>query len=97
MSNYIIDTGVNKKPSSVLFRTDSVRTPIYYRQFQKFLLVIDRFRPNNVEIYGHWPRHTRNICAEVTFLVEENIKQAFLRERQIYSPSGILVSSDSYS
>ena len=44
---------------------------MYYRQFQKFLLVIiDNFGPNR---FG-------KICAEVTFSVKENIKQAFLRE-----------------
>ena len=45
--------GVNKKPlvcpfqdMSVLFRTDSFKTQIDFRQFQKFLRVIDRFGPN---------------------------------------------------
>ena len=34
---------------------------------------------------------------EVTFSVKENIKQAFLRERQICSKSGTIVSFYSYS
>ena len=57
-----------------LFRPDSFRTLIYYRQFQKFLLVKDNFGPNR---FG-------KICAEVTFSVKENIKQAFLRETNIF-------------
>ena len=54
---------------------------------KKLLLVTDNFGPNR---FG-------KICAEVTFSVKENIKQAFLRERQIYSPSGTIVSFDSCS
>ena len=61
--------------------------PFQARQFQKFLLVTDNFGPNR---FG-------KICAEVTFSVKENIKQAFLRGRQIYSPSGTIVSFDSCS
>ena len=50
------------------------RTLIYYRPFQKFLLVIDNFGPNR---FG-------KICAEVTFLVKWNIKQAFLRKTNTF-------------
>ena len=90
----ICTQGWIKSRLSVLFRTDSFRTQIYYRQFQKFLLVIDSFRPNRCGQI--WPCHTQKICAEVTFLVKENIKEAFLRERQIYSPSSTIVLFYSY-
>ena len=82
-----MDQGWIKSRLPGLFRPDSFRTLMYYRQFQKFLLVTDNFGPNR---FG-------KICAEVTFSVKENIKQAFLRERQIYSPSGTIVSFDSCS
>ena len=36
----------------VVFRTDSFKTPIDSRQFQKFLLVIDSFGPNRCGKYG---------------------------------------------
>ena len=36
----------------VLFRTDSFKTQIDYKQFQKFLLAIDSFGPNKCGKYG---------------------------------------------
>ena len=54
-----MDQGWIKSRLPGLFRPDSFRTLMYYRQFQKFLLVTDNFGPNR---FG-------KICAEVTFSV----------------------------
>ena len=83
-----INPGVNKKPFAWPFQARQFQNPDVLQTVSDFfLLITDNFGPNR---FG-------KICAEVTFSVKENIKQAFLRERQIYSPYGTIVSFDSCS
>ena len=46
-----VNQGWIKSRLPVLFRTDSFKIQIDYRQFQKFLFVIDSFRPNTCGKY----------------------------------------------
>ena len=65
-----INQGWIKSRLPVLFRTDSFRTKAdLYRQFQKFLLVIDSFGPNICKKYMLKP-----FC----ILDQKNIEQAIL-------------------
>ena len=64
-------TGVNKKPLAGLFRTDSFRTKIDHRQFQKFLLVIDSFGPNRcgkicAEVLSHLTNYDGELINQLT-------------------------------
>ena len=51
-SEITVNQGWIKNRLPVLFRIDSFKTQIDYRQFQKILLVIDSFGPNRCGKYG---------------------------------------------
>ena len=64
-----------KSSLPVLFRTDSFRTQIDYRQFQKFLLVIDSFGPNIcgkicTEVLSHFTNYDGEVINQLTHTPE---------------------------